>query len=187
DLGQTINGPGDSSPVTVFVDGNAGTADTFAFPQAAVTVSPAPTSIRWYTKAGSRYYGVFRFAATIPPGGTAKVTRTYVDGGSKGDIADQAAAERDRFGSPVVTISNPASGSSTDNPALTVTGTASDPGAGAPTVKVNGEDVAVAADGTWSKAMTLATGENTITAVATDAAGNSATATSKVTFTPKAA
>jgi hypothetical protein len=187
DLDQTIQGPGDSSPVTVFVDGNAGTADTFAFPQGAVTVSPAPTSIRWYTKAGTRYYGLFRFVATIPPGGTAKVTRTYVDGDSKGDIAAQAAAERDRFGSPVVAITSPANGSSTDNPALTVTGTASDPGAGAPSVKVNGEDVTVAGDGTWSKALTLATGENTITAVATDAAGNSTTATSKVTFTPKAA
>lgn len=187
DLDQTIQGPGDSSPVTVFVDGNAGSADSFTFPQGAVTVSPAPTSIRWYTKAGSRYYGLFRFAATIPPGGTAKVTRTYVDGTDKGAIAAQAAAERDRFGSPVIAITSPANGSSTDNPAATVTGTASDPGAGAPAVKVNGESVTVAGDGTWSKQLTLSRGENTITAVATDAAGNSSSASAKVTFTPKAA
>jgi hypothetical protein len=185
DLDQTVNGPNDSSPATVFIDGNAGSADAFAFPQAAVTVSPAPTSVRWYTKTGSRYYGLFRFAATIPPGGTAKVLRTYIQSDSKGDVATQAAAERDRFGSPVVAITSPANGSTTDNPAATVTGTASDPGAGAPSLKVNGEDVTVAGDGTWSKALTLAAGENTITATATDGAGNSTTATSKVTFTPK--
>ena len=187
DLDQTIQGPGDSSPATVFVDGNAGSADAFAFPQGAVTVSPAPTSVRWYTKAGSRYYGLFRFAQTIPPGGTAKVQRTYIQSDNKGDVAAQAASERDRFGTPAVAITSPANGSTTDNPAVTVTGTASDPGAGAPALKVNGEDVTVAGDGTWSKAMTLAQGENTITAVATDAATNSSTATAKVTFTPKAA
>ena len=185
DLGQTIQGPGDSRPATIFVDGNAGSADTFTYPQGAVTISPAPTSIHWYTKQGSRYYGTFRFAATIPAGGTAKVTRTYIDGGSKSDIAAKAAAEQDRFGSPLVAITSPADGTTTDNPSVTVTGTASDPGSGAPGLKVNGEDVTIAGDGTWSKQMTLAQGENTISAVATDGAGNSTTATAKVTFTPK--
>jgi hypothetical protein len=86
-----------------------------------------------------------------------------------------------------VAISAPANGSSTDNPALTVTGTASDAGGAVTSLKVNGDTVPVASDGTWSKALTLASGENTITAVAADAAGNSSTASVKVTYTPKAA
>jgi hypothetical protein len=113
------------------------------------------------------------------------VYRTYVQGGSKESIASKAAAEQDRYGTPTVAISAPANGSSTDNPAVTVTGTASDPGGAVTSLKVNGDVVPVASDGTWSKALTLASGENTITAVAADAAGNSSTATAKVTYTPK--
>jgi hypothetical protein len=183
-LGETIQGPGTSAPATIYVDGNAGTDDTFQYPQGAVTITPAPTSVRWYTKAGSRYYGLFRYAQTIPAGGTAKVLRTYIDGGSKSDITTQAVAEQDRFGTPTVAITSPANGSTTDTAAVTATGTASDPGAPAPKLSVNGQDVTVAADGTWSLPITLATGENTITAVASDAAGNSSQATSKVTYTP---
>jgi hypothetical protein len=184
-LDETVQGPGNTAPATVFIDGNAGTDDVFKFPQGAMTMSQAPSSIHWYTKAGSRYYGSFRYTPTIPAGGTFKVMHTFLQGGSKSDIAAQAASESDRLGTPSVAITTPADGSSTDNAAVTVTGTASDPGGAVTNLKVNGEDVAVAADGTWSKAMTLATGENTITAVASDAAGNSGSASVKVTFTPK--
>jgi hypothetical protein len=180
-----VQGPGGSGPATIYVDGNGDAEDTFQFPQGAVTVSPAPTSIRWYKKSSGFYYGTFRFAQTIPAGATATIMRTYVNGGSKESIAAKGAAEQDRLGSPTVAITSPANASTTDNPAATVTGTASDPGGAVTSLKVNGDAVAVAADGTWSKALTLAPGANTITAEARDAAANTGSATVKVTYTPK--
>jgi hypothetical protein len=183
--GQTVQGPGGSGPATVFVDGNGATADAFAQPQGAVTIAPAPTSVRWYSTSNPYSYGVFRFAQTIPAGGSATVSRTYVNGGSKAEIAAQVSAEQDRLGKPSVAITSPANGSTSDTAAATVTGTASDPGGAVTGVTVNGQAATVAADGTWSKALTLAPGENTITAVASDAAGNSSSASVKVTYTPK--
>jgi hypothetical protein len=184
-VGETVQGPGGSGPATIYVDGNGDAEDAFQFPQGAVTVSPAPTSIRWYYSSAGSYAGTFRFAQTIPAGATATIMRTYVDGGSKESIAAKGAAEQDRLGSPTVAITSPANGSTTDNPAATVTGTASDPGGAVTSLKVNGDAVAVAADGTWSKALTLAPGANTITAEARDAAANTGSATVKVTYTPK--
>jgi hypothetical protein len=183
-VGQTIQGPGGSGPGTVFADGNGDAADKFDFPQGAVTVSPAPTAVRWHELPDGRAYGTFRFAQTIPAGATATVYRTYVQGDSKESVASQAAAEQDRLGKPAVTITNPANGSSTNNPAVNVTGTATDPGGAVTALTVNGQAVPVAADGTWTKAMTLAAGENTIAAEASDAAGNKGSASVKVTFTP---
>jgi hypothetical protein len=184
-LGETIQGPGGSAPGTVLIDGNAGSADAFKFPQGAVTMSPAPSSIHWYSRAPRLQYGNFRYTQTIPAGGTLKVMHTFIDGGSKAEIAALAGSESDRFGTPTVAITSPADGTSTDNPAVTVTGTATDPGGAVSSLTVNGDAVMVAGDGTWSKALTLRPGENSIKAVASDATGNSGSASAKVTYTPK--
>jgi hypothetical protein len=80
----------------------------------------------------------------------------------------------------------PDDGATVDHPDVTVTGTATDPRGGITGFTVNGEAIAVAGDGSWSKPMTLALGENTITAVATDTNGNTTTRVAKVTYTPPA-
>ena len=80
---------------------------------------------------------------------------------------------------PTVTISSPSDGSSTTEASITVSGNASDPGSpssGVAHVKVNGVDASLNG-GNWSLAnVSLAfVGDNPITAIATDAAGNHST------------
>lgn len=74
---------------------------------------------------------------------------------------------------PVLSITSPKSGSKTKNETVTVTGKVSDTNLS--TVTVNGQTAAVAANGTYSKRILLDEGENVITVVAKDAAGNEET------------
>lgn len=83
---------------------------------------------------------------------------------------------------PTLSVSNPASdGTYVSNAALTVSGTASDSTSGAPTIKIslNGTDqgAVTLSNGAFSKAVTLASGNNTIVVTATDKAGKVTTIT----------
>lgn len=82
---------------------------------------------------------------------------------------------------PVLNISNPGNGFITNTAALVVQGTTNDITSNAVTVtiKLNGVDqgTVTVSDGTFSKAITLANGSNTIVITATDAAGKSTTIT----------
>ena len=82
---------------------------------------------------------------------------------------------------PSVTVT-PADGTYTNNASLTVSGTATDTN-GIQSVTVNGAAVTVnQADGSFSKAITLAAGANTVTVIATDKAGNQTTITRTATL-----
>lgn len=88
---------------------------------------------------------------------------------------------------PTLSVTAPVNGLVTNNSAVTVTGTTND-ATSSPvkvTVKLNSgaaEAVTVGTDGSFSKALTLAAGSNTITVVATDSAGKSTTVTRTVTL-----
>ena len=86
---------------------------------------------------------------------------------------------------PALNISAPADGLITNNAALTVRGTTNDSTSSPVTIAItlNGIDqgtVSVGADGSFSKALTLAVGDNTIVITATDAAGKSTSVTRTV-------
>lgn len=86
---------------------------------------------------------------------------------------------------PTLSVTAPTEGLVTNKSACTVSGTTND-ATSSPvtlTVKLNSgsaENVTVNADGTFSKALTLASGTNTITIVAKDAAGKTTTVTRTV-------
>lgn len=88
---------------------------------------------------------------------------------------------------PSLNISNPADGYITNDDALNVVGTTSD-ATSSPvtvTVKLNGADqgtVNIGSGGSFSKAITLAEGQNTIEVKATDTSGLSTTVTRSVTL-----
>ena len=88
---------------------------------------------------------------------------------------------------PVLTLSSPTDKLITNQTACTVKGTTND-ATNSPvtvTVKLNSgaaEAVTVGSDGSFSKALTLAVGTNTITVVATDGAGKTTTITRTVTL-----
>ncbi|MGP8110289.1 MAG: Ig-like domain-containing protein [Thermoplasmata archaeon] len=79
---------------------------------------------------------------------------------------------------PSLAITTPTTGSLTRDPFAQVNGT-TDPGA---TVAVNGVQAVVSASGDFSVALPLEEGLNTVTAIATNAAGNTATTSVTVTL-----
>lgn len=83
---------------------------------------------------------------------------------------------------PAVALSSPLTGTLTNNAVATVTGT-TEPGA---TVDVNGVNAVVSATGTFDVSIPLQEGANTITATATDAAGNAASSSVQVTLDTRA-
>ncbi|HIJ88619.1 MAG TPA: hypothetical protein HPP97_13230 [Desulfuromonadales bacterium] len=86
---------------------------------------------------------------------------------------------------PTLTISSLANGAFTNVATLNVSGNASDTG-GLLSVTVNGQAVTIAADGSFSHAVTLTAGANIITTIATDIAGNQQTDTRTISFDPTA-
>ena len=88
---------------------------------------------------------------------------------------------------PVLNITAPVAGLVTASSALTIAGTTNDATSSPVTiaVKLTGADqgaVTVAANGSFTKSVTLAEGENTIEVTATDAAGQTTTVTRTVTL-----
>ena len=75
---------------------------------------------------------------------------------------------------PAVTITTPAAGATVANPALTISGTVTDAGAGVAGVTCNGTPATITS-GTFTCNVTLVEGSNTIAIVATDKVGNQAT------------
>lgn len=92
---------------------------------------------------------------------------------------------------PTLNITSPAAGLITNNPKVTVNGTTNDVTSSPVTVTVKlnsgtATAVTVAANGTFSKELTLTEGTNTITIVARDSAGKETTITRTVTLDTKA-
>ncbi len=80
---------------------------------------------------------------------------------------------------PVVTISSPVNNTTLNTPSITVTGTASDTLSGLSSVSVNGINTQITGETYTVSNIQLTEGSNTITATASDKAGN--TATSSIT------
>ena len=83
---------------------------------------------------------------------------------------------------PTLTVNSPADNSITNTATCTVSGATNDATSSPVTVTVNGKSVTVGAGGSFSTTVSLGEGLNTITVVATDAAGKSTTVTRKVTL-----
>ncbi len=80
---------------------------------------------------------------------------------------------------PVIEITSPVDGAQIDQSPVTVTGTVSDESA--VTVAVNGIDATVT-NGNYSASVPLVAGSNTLSAIATDAAGNTASTSIQITL-----
>lgn len=88
---------------------------------------------------------------------------------------------------PTLSVTVPTEGAITNDAAVTVTGTTNDATSSPVTVTVKlnsgiAEEVTVNSDGSFSKALTLESGVNTITVVAADSAGKTTTVTRTVTL-----
>lgn len=100
--------------------------------------------------------------------------------GASGGKAVSCSASKDTSG-PLLNVSSLDATASTSASILNVAGTVSDSGSGLKSLTVNNQLVAVT-DSSFSTALVLADGLNTITTVATDNAGNSTTDNRTITF-----
>jgi hypothetical protein len=134
-------------------------------PRGSITWSSAPSEIRF--AASDQLY--LHYVRTIPAGSTAAISLTFATDGPQANV-DSLSAEARAGMLPTVTITAPAGGTTVGAAAVTVTGTATDDGP--VSVRVNGQAATVTADETWSVAVPLQEGANTLVATATDTDGN---------------
>jgi Glucodextranase, domain B len=184
--GQIIPGPAASGPGSFFVKGSASVPDGGeSSPQGAVTFADPPdreTIIATTNNEAGYTWADLHYVRTVPATGSVALGFTYSNAFLASEVAEDATAAEAAF-RPSVTISSPASGSSTSNRTVAVSGTAGDAN-GVSSLTVNGRSVAVAPNGAWSTTMALTQGANTITAVATNVFGNVAQAQATITYTP---
>ena len=83
---------------------------------------------------------------------------------------------------PTLSLSTLADESITNNATLNISGTVLDSDSGLKSLAVNGTSVSVATNGTFSSALTLVAGANTITTIATDNVNNQTTETRIITL-----
>jgi hypothetical protein len=142
----------------------------------------------FFTGANNSSQGQFvlQYRRTVPAGGSISITHVYTQGSDVASVRALATQAEDAAQAPAVSIDSPADGSKVASSDATVIGKASD-NDGVPSLKVNGVPTPVNPDGSWSQHLALTPGANTITAVATDKAGNSTQAQETVTSAPATA
>jgi hypothetical protein len=177
--GATLPGPG-AGPGSIFVRTNLAAADGDTSEAAgAITFSTPPSG---YVFAGNNELEEHQ-VLQIPAGGNVQLTYIYSTGYTVAGVQALALAAQDRLETPAVGITSPAYGSLVSTPIVTVTGTA-DAGSGITSLVVAGQSVPVGPGGAWTATLPLSQGSNMITALATDAAGETAQAQLLITYQP---
>jgi Glucodextranase, domain B len=155
------------------------------YPQGAIVYDRSPSEpLAVYRGSGESGYNEFEmpYQGTIPAVGTYTLRMAFIQAYSLSEV-EMLANEAFASYHPTLTINSPVSGTTVSTPSMTVSGTASDT-EGTPTLTVDGHAVNVGAGGTWSTSVTLSSGANTITAVATNQLGLSTEKLVSVTYTP---
>jgi len=176
---DSIPGP-TASPTTIYVRNNretSGSAQEF-LQYGAITTPSGWDSADFYGSGG--FYLAYR-NRPIPAAGSVHLEWTYNTTLTEAAQIALAKAAEDVYVGPSVAITAPANGSTTKKSPVKVTGTATD-NVAVTSLTVNGAAVTPAADGTFTAPVTLAKGPNTITAIATDGAGNQSQAQVSVTY-----
>ena len=157
----------DNVAVTGYLVNKVATAPTAA---AAGWIATAPASVTAVAGSNTFYAWAKDAAGNVSLAKSASVTVTI------------ATADTTK---PTLTISALASGSYTNKTTLNISGNASDAG-GLQSLTLNGQAVVVNADGSFSAALTLVAGSNTVTVIAADKAGNQQSDIRSITYDPTA-
>lgn len=186
-VGDTVPGaPG--QPASIYLKESLAAPDgDLNHPQGAITFSTAPDSAKVISDEGSPdnqiWIGLLlNYARTVPASGSLALGFTYSDASLASEVRGDAAAAEAAF-RPTVSIGSPANGATLSQSPATVSGTASDAN-GIASLTVNGQNVPVAANGSWGASVKVTPGANTITATATNVYGTAAQAKTTVTYTP---
>jgi hypothetical protein len=168
----TIDTAAPSLTLTSPADGLITTSATVTV--AGVTDPGATVSIGGATQAADTVDGSFSGIYTLDEGANTIVVTSTDD---QGNMASTSVTVTLDSTVPAISSIKNSAGSVTNMDSTTLSGTV-DPDA---RLWINGQEVVVNADGSWSATVTLAEGLNTITIVATDGAGNSASTDVTVT------
>jgi hypothetical protein len=188
--GQQVSLP--TGAGTILYKTNAATTEggDGIWPQGAIVYDSAPSAPLDVTfgtnKAAGEGFNEFSlpYQRTIPPGvgSSSTVRMTFVQGFGLPEVRSLAEAAQASY-YPTVSITSPASGTTTTSSPVTVSGNAAD-AVGLSSLTVDGKAVSVGAGGAWTTTVALNSGANTITATATNQAGNSKSSSVAVTYTP---
>lgn len=121
----------------------------------------------------------------VPAGGSVSLSYVYSTAYTVAQVQTVALAGQDNFEAPVIAIDSPASGTTVSSPTVSLSGTAV-AGSGITSVSVGGQNVPVNQGGGWTADVPLDPGSNTITALATDAAGATVQTQLTVYYSPPA-
>lgn len=177
--GNTLPGPG-SAPGSTLVRTNVAAPDgETSEAVGALTFSTAPSEFAFTADDDFEEHNVL----VVPAGGSATLGYVYSVGYSVADVTALALAGQDQFEPPSVVIAPPAGGTTVSTATTTLSGITS-AGSGIRSLLVGGQTVPVASNGAWTAQVPLSPGTNTITALATDAAGATAQAQVAVVYNP---
>lgn len=167
--GASLPAPG-PGPGSILVRSNLAASDGDPSEAAgAITFATPPSG---FTFVGNNEFEEHR-VLQVPAGGSASVTYIYSTAYTVAQARSLALAAQDRLQPLAVSVTSPASGTTTSIPSVSVNGTAT-AGSGISSLVVAGQTVPVGSGGTWSAAVPLASGSNTINVLATDGAGATA-------------
>jgi hypothetical protein len=172
-----------TGPGTIYVIANAVDAPAVSNPLGAITYQTPPTSADFVSPSGAQTATLLmHYQDQIPAGGTYTLNWSFAQASSAADLTPLVQIEQDRYFNPTLTVSAPVNGTTQSSPVV-VRGSASDE-VGVSSVSVNGASATLSDTGSFSVPVKLRSGENTITVVATNVAGNTATITRSVRYTP---
>ena len=171
-LSKTVAKGGAAITVTVTASDNVGVTS--------VTAGSVSLSLASGTAASGTWSGSIAAAAAA---GAQSIAVVAYD--AAGNTATSSAAYTVDNTAPVLTVTAPADGAAFHVNVITVSGSVTDAVSSASKLSVTVNNVAatVAADGSFSKSVTLSSGLNAITVAASDEAGNIATKTVTVSYT----
>jgi Glucodextranase, domain B len=186
-LGQVIPGLTAAGPGSFFVKGDRMAPDgSESAPQGSVTFSNPPDRVIVVSGTNnaitnSSWFDL-HYSRTVPATGAVTLGFTYSTAFLASEVASDAESAAAAF-EPSVTIATPGAEAATSQPRVVVSGTAADAN-GLSSLTVDGQAVSVGPDGAWTATVPLSQGANTITAIATNAFGNTAEAQTLATYTP---
>jgi hypothetical protein len=163
---------GGTGPAQILVQEAVGNAGGLS---GAVVMDPAPTDARF--ESANDWH--LHTAVTVPGSGAFVQHSDWITAPTQAAAQALAAKAADGRVVPTIAIATPANGATVTSSPVTVTGTSSNGGFPL-AVTVNGVVATVAAGGAWTAKVPVALGVTTLKAVATDSAGNTATASRTV-------
>lgn len=172
-----------AGPQSIIVLGDATDGPSLPNPIGAITFNRPPAGADFISARGAAT-AVFEmhYSDPLAAGGSVVYEWSFSQASSAAGLSPLEQLERDRMAGPVVALYGPRYGSTVHSAKLQVTGRATD-NVGIAAFSVDGAGVKLGSDGTFSTTVRVHKGSNTITAVATDAAGNQTSANTVVKYT----